>query len=101
MSEGTRWEAEAGGRTVTNPERPPGTPQVQIDIRIEVNAVTMALNAPPMMTPTAISRMLPREMKALNSDQTDLADFVKSLFFLAIRPSFYRRLYFALSCLFS
>ena len=83
MSEGTRWEAEAGGRTVTNPERPPGTPQVQTDNKMLVKAVTIAPKALPIITPIDKSITLPFVINFLNSCQSELALLVNLFSFFS------------------
>lgn len=55
----------------TSPESSPGVPPAINEMNglmmLVVSAVTMAVNAPPMMTATARSITLPRLMKSLNS----------------------------------
>ena len=55
----------------TNPEifveLPPATTEMSGLMMLSVSEVTMDVNAPPMMTPTARSITLPRLMNSLNS----------------------------------
>ena len=50
-----------------SPAPPPATTLISGLMMLLVSAVTMDVNAPPMMTPTAMSMTLPRLMNSLNS----------------------------------